>query len=452
MNKSRKLLSLLRKIGSWKNMFLCGKKSLEKPKLELPREIIEWEILPRLPAKSLPQFMCVCKQWRSLISSCEFTRKNLHYLKNQQSLTHRKVIEIDRLSKTFTTRDCDDLNNHNLTTTRSIPFVNEAQKVNLLASFDGLKLALIIETDGELWRDGWLIEGVEGHGFSTYHTSPLTFDEMEVLGRNLEANKRLIMEYLVNISKRRAFWSLNEDILKNTVLTTNTPYPSRKIRRIRACTHQRPQRKQAQYAVSREGQYAVLEIYHDSFEVDNPFDSIFVCMNLLVLVWNMLLDSFPYLDYLKLDHCYLLPISLPELFVSSHGGSVWMHPRSSRPKIDNKDQFELKGQFLKEIRENTFSGSDHEDANEHIEKVLKIVDLFHVPNITIDQLMLRVFPISLTGAASRWLRNEPTGSIKTWEDLKTKFLNKYCPPSRTVKKMEEINNFQQEPDETLYQA
>ncbi|GJV36983.1 hypothetical protein Tco_1409460 [Tanacetum coccineum] len=66
--------------------------------------------------------------------------------------------------------------------------------------------------------------------------------------------------------------------------------------------------------------------------------------------------------------------------------------------------------------------------------------------------MLRVFPISLTGSASHWLRNEPTGSIKTWEYLKTKFLNKYCPPGRTAKKMEEINNFQQETDETLYQA
>ncbi|GKD48069.1 hypothetical protein Tco_1277045, partial [Tanacetum coccineum] len=85
----------------------------------------------------------------------------------------------------------------------------------------------------------------------------------------------------------------------------------------------------------------------------------------------------------------------------------------ARPKIDNKDQFELKGQFLKELRENTFSGSDKEDANEHIEKVLEIVDLFHVPNITMDQLMLRVFHISLTGAASHWLRNKPTGSIKT---------------------------------------
>ncbi|GJW25564.1 hypothetical protein Tco_0039375 [Tanacetum coccineum] len=34
----------------------------------------------------------------------------------------------------------------------------------------------------------------------------------------------------------------------------------------------------------------------------------------------------------------------------------------------------------------------------------------------------------------------------------TKFLSKYCPPARTAKKIEEINNFQQEPDETLYQA
>ncbi|GKC22606.1 hypothetical protein Tco_1024756 [Tanacetum coccineum] len=52
--------------------------------------------------------------------------------------------------------------------------------------------------------------------------------------------------------------------------------------------------------------------------------------------------------------------------------------------------------------------------------------------------------MSLTGAASRWLRNKPSGSITNWETLKTKFLNKYCPPAHTAKKMEEINNFQQE--------
>ncbi|GJU56300.1 hypothetical protein Tco_1230014 [Tanacetum coccineum] len=81
----------------------------------------------------------------------------------------------------------------------------------------------------------------------------------------------------------------------------------------------------------------------------------------------------------------------------------------SMPKIDDKAHFELKGQFLKELRDNTFSGSDHEDANEHIDKVLKIVDLFYIPKITQDQIMLRAFPMSLTRAMSRWLRNEPSG-------------------------------------------
>ncbi|GJV32261.1 DNA-directed DNA polymerase [Tanacetum coccineum] len=72
----------------------------------------------------------------------------------------------------------------------------------------------------------------------------------------------------------------------------------------------------------------------------------------------------------------------------------------ARPKIKDKDNFELKGQFLKELRTNTFSDSDHEDENEHIKKVLEIVDLFHIPNIIIDQVMLRAFLMSLTGAAS----------------------------------------------------
>ncbi|GJY81182.1 hypothetical protein Tco_0493933 [Tanacetum coccineum] len=73
-----------------------------------------------------------------------------------------------------------------------------------------------------------------------------------------------------------------------------------------------------------------------------------------------------------------------------------------RPKIEKNDSFELKGQFLKELKSNTFSGSDHEDANEHIEKVLEIIDLFHIPNITVDQVMLRAFPMSLIGAANRF--------------------------------------------------
>ncbi|GJX47115.1 hypothetical protein Tco_0272305 [Tanacetum coccineum] len=72
-------------------------------------------------------------------------------------------------------------------------------------------------------------------------------------------------------------------------------------------------------------------------------------------------------------------------------------------------------EYMSKTREN-YGGSEHEDANEHIKKVLEIVDLFHIPKVTQDQIMLRAFLVSLTGAASRWLRNQPSGSITTWEE------------------------------------
>ncbi|GKC11857.1 hypothetical protein Tco_1008639 [Tanacetum coccineum] len=103
----------------------------------------------------------------------------------------------------------------------------------------------------------------------------------------------------------------------------------------------------------------------------------------------------------------------------------------TRPTINQDTHFELKGQFLKELSDNTFSGSEHEDANEHIEKVLEIVDLFHIPKITQDQIMLRAFHVSLTGAASRWLRNQPSGSVTTWEEV-ILFDNRLDVPTRQI--------------------
>jgi len=52
----------------------------------LPIEIITEEILPRLPAKSLLRFRCVCRLFKTLISSPGFI--NLH-LERSQSLSSR---------------------------------------------------------------------------------------------------------------------------------------------------------------------------------------------------------------------------------------------------------------------------------------------------------------------------------------------------------------------------
>ncbi|GJR54952.1 hypothetical protein Tco_1405473 [Tanacetum coccineum] len=71
-------------------------------------------------------------------------------------------------------------------------------------------------------------------------------------------------------------------------------------------------------------------------------------------------------------------------------------------KEGEREQWTKRWQQLMSKTQENYGGSKHEDANEHIEKVLEIVDLFHIPKVTQDQVMLRAFPVPLTGAASRW--------------------------------------------------
>nr|GEU81578.1 hypothetical protein [Tanacetum cinerariifolium] len=66
--------------------------------------------------------------------------------------------------------------------------------------------------------------------------------------------------------------------------------------------------------------------------------------------------------------------------------------------------------------------------------------------------MLHVFPITLTGAAKRWVDRLPPGIVDSWDLLEKAFIQRYCPLSKTAKQLEEIYNFKQEGDETLYKA
>lgn len=92
-----------------------------------------------------------------------------------------------------------------------------------------------------------------------------------------------------------------------------------------------------------------------------------------------------------------------EEYTSQTRGDVG--PGVVRPAITGGVKFMLKGQFLKEPRENPFHGEEKEDANEYVEKILEIADMFSVPGVTRDQVMLRVFPMTLKGGANRWIGN-----------------------------------------------
>ncbi|GJV61893.1 hypothetical protein Tco_1467993 [Tanacetum coccineum] len=92
--------------------------------------------------------------------------------------------------------------------------------------------------------------------------------------------------------------------------------------------------------------------------------------------------------------------------------------------------YELKGRFLDDLRENAFSGTNGEDAVEHIKYFLIIVDPIDLPNVNHEQLRLAIFLISLVRNASKWF-DEFKGSITTWVDLTGNYFGKYYLPSRT---------------------
>ncbi|GJV74818.1 reverse transcriptase domain-containing protein [Tanacetum coccineum] len=74
------------------------------------------------------------------------------------------------------------------------------------------------------------------------------------------------------------------------------------------------------------------------------------------------------------------------------------------------------------------------------------------PNFPSTSVKLILFPFSLEGAARIWLEKEPPRSILTWDDLVSKFINKFFPPSKTTILQNEITRFQQRFDETFYKA
>ena len=84
-----------------------------------------------------------------------------------------------------------------------------------------------------------------------------------------------------------------------------------------------------------------------------------------------------------------------------------------------------------------------------MENVFYIASLFNISSVSHDAVMLRVFPVTLSGAAKRWIDWLPAGNVNTWNFLKKHFIQRFFPPYRTSKQLEEIHNFRQEEDETF---
>nr|GEY00109.1 hypothetical protein [Tanacetum cinerariifolium] len=89
-----------------------------------------------------------------------------------------------------------------------------------------------------------------------------------------------------------------------------------------------------------------------------------------------------------------------------------------KPEIRGNVNFGIQSQFMRELREDTFSGNKNDDAHEHVERVLDIVSLFNIPDVSHNVVMMRVFPITLIGAANSCVDRLPPGTVDSCDLLK----------------------------------
>ncbi|GJZ89212.1 reverse transcriptase domain-containing protein [Tanacetum coccineum] len=116
------------------------------------------------------------------------------------------------------------------------------------------------------------------------------------------------------------------------------------------------------------------------------------------------------------------------------------------------DNFELKHGLLTLVQNKQFFGHDKEDPHAQIRYFNKITSTMKFPSVPGTSVKLMLFPFSLEGATRIWLEKEPPRSILTWDDLVSKFINKFFSPFKTTNLRNEITRFQQRFDETIYEA
>ncbi|GJS57852.1 reverse transcriptase domain-containing protein [Tanacetum coccineum] len=121
------------------------------------------------------------------------------------------------------------------------------------------------------------------------------------------------------------------------------------------------------------------------------------------------------------------------------------------PEI-NADHFEIKTNLLQLVQANPFYGRENDNPHAHINSFKRITSTLRFRNVPNDVIKLMMFPYSLEGAAKTWYEKEPPNSILTWEDLVTKFVNQFFPPSKTTHLKNEISRFTQKFEETFSEA
>src|SRR3954471_22682384 len=118
----------------------------------------------------------------------------------------------------------------------------------------------------------------------------------------------------------------------------------------------------------------------------------------------------------------------------------------------NVAHFQLHPSTIRQLESKPFAGRINEDANKHLQRFLTITTSLKIEGHSEEAKRLVMFPFTLSEDAEEWFYSLPAGSITTWQQMETTFLNEYFPASVYIRKRYDIVNFKQKEGESLGDA
>ncbi|GJV42401.1 hypothetical protein Tco_1420841 [Tanacetum coccineum] len=142
-----------------------------------------------------------------------------------------------------------------------------------------------------------------------------------------------------------------------------------------------------------------------------------------------------------------------EQYLALNSGDIRIGVR--KLEIDGNVDFEIKGQFLRELRDNTYPGNENEDAHEHVGRILEIASLFNTPNSTRQAIVKKIreekglprkTPAEKLGTfaekVKRHIKEEQEKGERLLESLEKEPVN--TPLANTIRKMPDYTKCLQE--------
>ena len=137
-------------------------------------------------------------------------------------------------------------------------------------------------------------------------------------------------------------------------------------------------------------------------------------------------------------------LNRPDLFYANRSAVV--------PPPFQRNDFELKSGYFAHVGQYPFHGLSHEQPMDHIAHFEDLVLSIKANGVSEDYLLCKLFPYSLAGEATSWLKQLKAGLLKTWRSIKIAFLKNFYNEAKSTELRNKLSTLTQGPAEALETA